>query len=529
MAVSIRFFCLPAILICGLVLTGCGLDKDSDRLAPPTPDWPTDLVTPIEGATFSLSESHMPGASRQHHPGTHKGFDFFNGLSGRPLAEDEPVVAIADGDVVRIDHHYTEPSPDDLMFWTELVGQPGFTGDFALDRLRGRQVWLRHADGHISRYAHLSQVHPELQLGDPVTQDQAIGLIGNSGVPPTEDRAEPQPRLHFQLWAAGRDHYLGEELTTLEIHQQLAALFSDQALPRYARRMITKIEAGQATPDEYPPSPLPDTAFDVDLPDILIKGHAFAAAITWDSDQFKAEDFFAQMGGRRLGIIEAPDGAWILGSASAQAEEEELNLVVGAADAFGQTLVGGRQIPVVPPEDQPEPVEIDADSFKLYTDENREAESERLGAAAMYALQQRQPEWQQPFAPPLEGAIAREFSQPIFYGMLRPAHPSPGITIVPDADITVRASNDGTVAWAGNLPIRGNTVALIHGGGVVSVYAHLDEMAVEPGDRVARGDPLGTAGQSGAATEQQQVSWEIHVAGTPSNPIPWLERMLPGR
>ncbi|HET7730577.1 MAG TPA: M23 family metallopeptidase, partial [Usitatibacter sp.] len=63
----------------------------------------------------------------------------------------------------------------------------------------------------------------------------------------------------------------------------------------------------------------------------------------------------------------------------------------------------------------------------------------------------------------------------------------------------VEASNSGTVAFAGDLGIYGNTVILDHGLGLFSLYGHLSSIDVKVGDAVARRQPLGRTGETGLA------------------------------
>jgi len=112
--------------------------------------------------------------------------------------------------------------------------------------------------------------------------------------------------------------------------------------------------------------------------------------------------------------------------------------------------------------------------------------------------------------------------------MLLPAHPLSGVNVSAEAGAPVLATNAGRVALVEELPIRGKTVAVVHGGGVVSVYGHLSGATVQPGDTVSRGQPIGAAGQSGAAS-RPMLRWEIYTAGIASDPLTWLGQMLPGR
>lgn len=514
-----------AVVFASLLLAAC---SDSSAPAPSAREWPSDLVTPIPGATFSLAEKHLPGAPREYRTGTHQGFDFFNGMSGRPLADDEPVVAIDAGEVIRIERDYAEPPAETLQFWAGQAAAPGFTGDFALDKLRGRQVWIRHERGHVSRYAHLSAVHPELQLGDSVAQGEPIGLIGNSGVPPTEDQPEPAPHLHFELWSPDGSTYLGLDLAALAIHRQVAEAFGSEALPRYARNVVAAVDDGEPAPDPYPPRDLPDVAFQVDPPASLAAGRAFAAPITWEGDDFRPDDFFALLQGQPLGIIDAGNGAWILGAMPLTAETGELNLVVGATDPYGQTLAGNRSIEQAGPGELPAPREVSPNDFGLYSDANLEREARRLGPVVGQSMGIRQALWDEPFTAPVNGDVVQRFGQRIVQSMLRPAFPLPGVHVETEAGARVVAANTGRVALVEDLPIRGTTVAIVHGGGVVSIYGQLAETSVQVGDEVARGQRIGSAGQTGAVSNPM-LRWEMHAGGIASDPRVWIGQVLPGR
>lgn len=81
----------------------------------------------------------------------------------------------------------------------------------------------------------------------------------------------------------------------------------------------------------------------------------------------------------------------------------------------------------------------------------------------------------------------------------------------------------GRVVLAEALAVHGNTVWLDHGWGVQSGYAHLDAIAVETGDLVAAGEPLGTVGRTGRVTGPH-LHWEVRIAGVAVQPIEFLLR-----
>ena len=53
---------------------------------------------------------------------------------------------------------------------------------------------------------------------------------------------------------------------------------------------------------------------------------------------------------------------------------------------------------------------------------------------------------------------------------------------------------------AGDFFFSGNMIYLDHGQGIISLYAHLSEIAVKPGDIVKQGDIIGNLGQTGRVT-----------------------------
>src|SRR5205823_5615765 len=64
----------------------------------------------------------------------------------------------------------------------------------------------------------------------------------------------------------------------------------------------------------------------------------------------------------------------------------------------------------------------------------------------------------------------------------------------------VVAANAGRVALVGDYFFPGRLIALDHGLGLYTLYFHLDSVAVSEGERVDRGQPIGTVGATGRAT-----------------------------
>lgn len=91
----------------------------------------------------------------------------------------------------------------------------------------------------------------------------------------------------------------------------------------------------------------------------------------------------------------------------------------------------------------------------------------------------------------------------------------------------VVAISAGRVKAATTLGGYGNVVDVEHAGGVLSRYAHLASITVTPGQLVGIGAQLGVEGSTGTSTGNH-LHLEIHVAGTPVDPVAFLlERGAP--
>ncbi len=179
------------------------------------------LQSPIPGARVTSRDSQLPGAPRAYRNGTHEGLDFYDGACGVSIQNGNPVYAAGEGIVCRIDHHYTELSEEERTGILEVCSRQEDTPADLLDKLRGRQVWIRHSGGVITVYAHLSSV-AELQEGDHVEAGNYIGNIGNSGTSDGMKGTGDNAHLHFEIWIG--EQYLGHGLPAKETRKLLQEL-----------------------------------------------------------------------------------------------------------------------------------------------------------------------------------------------------------------------------------------------------------------------------------------------------------------
>ena len=86
------------------------------------------------------------------------------------------------------------------------------------------------------------------------------------------------------------------------------------------------------------------------------------------------------------------------------------------------------------------------------------------------------------------------------------------------------AAADGVVLRAGAASGYGNAVYILHESGDVTVYGHMDEILVAPGDYVEAGDTIALLGNRGQSTGPH-LHFEVHQGGengTKIDPVPWL-------
>lgn len=101
---------------------------------------------------------------------------------------------------------------------------------------------------------------------------------------------------------------------------------------------------------------------------------------------------------------------------------------------------------------------------------------------------------------------------------------NPGVDIACPVGTPVFAATDGVVILASTIRGYGKTVIIDHGNDVVTVYAHLEEIRVKPGEEVRGGQVIALSGSSGLV-EQPMVHFEVRVgtSAREEDPLLWLQ------
>ena len=96
-----------------------------------------------------------------------------------------------------------------------------------------------------------------------------------------------------------------------------------------------------------------------------------------------------------------------------------------------------------------------------------------------------------------------------------------GIDFPADSGTLVVAAASGKVIEAGYQPQYGKIIAIDHGNGLVSRYAHASEVYVNEGDLVIRGQRVASVGSTGRSTGPH-LHFEVRLNGVPQNPARFL-------
>ncbi|MCL1926545.1 MAG: M23 family metallopeptidase [Syntrophorhabdaceae bacterium] len=152
-------------------------------------------------------------------------------------------------------------------------------------------------------------------------------------------------------------------------------------------------------------------------------------------------------------------------------------------------------------------------------------EKERLALTERFSRVTLPVLWLFPFLPPVDGY------RPENFGVRREINgekksPHTGVDIRLPAGTPVRSIADGVVALAEEQFFGGRTVTIDHGGGVFSVYMHLQSYCVKEGLRVSRGETIGAVGATGRATGPH-LHFGVRVPGGRVDPS--LLFALPGK
>lgn len=172
---------------------------------------------PIAGACLPADDTLMPGAPRVYRQGIHEGVDFYDSDNCASIGVDTEVTAAKAGRVVRADVDYEDLTVESLAELERRVDEAGGSDPLVEDAYRGRQVWIDHGGGIVTRYAHLSGVAEGIEVGTRVGEGEVIAYVGESGTP--ESVTAPGTQIHLHLEIRVGEEFLGEGLSPEQVRE----------------------------------------------------------------------------------------------------------------------------------------------------------------------------------------------------------------------------------------------------------------------------------------------------------------------
>lgn len=120
------------------------------------------------------------------------------------------------------------------------------------------------------------------------------------------------------------------------------------------------------------------------------------------------------------------------------------------------------------------------------------------------------------FVWPVSGKVISSF------GTIGKGLKNDGINISAPVGTPVKAGDKGTVAYVGNgLKGYGNLILIKHPDGYITAYAHTNQMLVQKGQNVARGEKIATVGKTGGVSAPQ-LHFEVRAGKKAVNPKNYL-------
>ena len=126
--------------------------------------------------------------------------------------------------------------------------------------------------------------------------------------------------------------------------------------------------------------------------------------------------------------------------------------------------------------------------------------------------------WEGVFIMPVEGELTTDFAEIRYVNNEPSSSRHSGIDLAAPKGTPVKAPNNGIVVFSmEGLLSPGNTIVLDHGLGLFTSYYHLDTIDVKKGDKVEKGDIIGTVGTTGFSTGPH-LHYALSIYNTYVNP-----------
>lgn len=134
--------------------------------------------------------------------------------------------------------------------------------------------------------------------------------------------------------------------------------------------------------------------------------------------------------------------------------------------------------------------------------------------------------WEGTFLMPVEGRLTTDFAEIRFVNNEQSSSRHSGLDIAATLGTEIQAPNNGVVAFAmEGLLSPGNTVVIDHGMGLFTSYYHLNSINVKKGQKVKKGEIIGTVGTTGFSTGPH-LHYAVSIYNSYVNPYQTLSGII---